>query len=259
VSAAAFSKDRHGKSTMRLNRNVSLPIAQKKNRRLKHMSTYFALMYVFNKHAKPGTARWSLTRAADDPLVMLEMLVERDLAASNDATAGTTDNSRNPSATRPKVHPLKMISILKDNLKSEEEIFRFDLVTLNQRCVEMLRKVQAICVEQSPYDYPKNEYDGDHKLNACISHMLAGVAGVPRSQPTRFLEACLIVKDTIESDASTESKQAKALCFVQTDGGPMVIDKFETPLEDNILLSDRVDMCGFSTIIVADGSRSTML
>ncbi|PMD30202.1 hypothetical protein L207DRAFT_592660 [Hyaloscypha variabilis F] len=140
VSATAFSKNRHGKSTMRLNRNVSLPIAQKKNRRLKHMSTYFALMYVFNQHAKPGTARWSLTRAADDPLVMLEKLVERDLAASNDAAAGITNDSRKPLATRPKVHPLKMISILKNSLKSEEEIFRFDLVTLNQRCVEMLRK-----------------------------------------------------------------------------------------------------------------------
>jgi hypothetical protein len=209
-------------------------------------------MYVFNQHAKPGTARWSLTRAADDPLVMLEKFVERDLVASNDAAAGITNDNRKPLATRPKVHPLKMISILKNSLKSEEEIFRFDLVTLNQRCVEMLRKAQAICVEQSPHDYPKNEYDGDDKLNACIGHMLAGVAGVPRSQPTRFLEACLIVKDTVESDGSSESQQAKARCFAQKNGGPMVIDKFETPFEDNIL-------CLIGLICVASARSSSRM
>jgi hypothetical protein len=53
--------------------------------------------------------------------------------------------------------------------------------------VELLRRIQTICVEQSPIDY--EDYEGDVKANGVISHMLAGEIGgptLPRYQPTRF-------------------------------------------------------------------------
>jgi hypothetical protein len=174
VSATILSRDRHGKSTLRLNKKTKLPISQKKNRKLRHMSTYFDLMYAIKEGAKPGVPRWVITRAAGEPLAMLEMLVGKCLESNIEKAASSSNCGNKGSSIRPKVHPLRMISTFKDCLKSEEEIFRFDLLALNQRCVEMLRKSQAFCVEQSPMDYPKNEYGGDGQLNNCFSHMIAG-------------------------------------------------------------------------------------
>lgn len=111
TSATALSRDRCGNSTLRLHRNRSVPIAQKKNRKLNLMSKYVDLLNFSPENAKPGTPRWLPTRAVEEPLVMLEMLVTnylerniRQLAAPN----------RNTSSSRPKVHPLRMISIFKD-------------------------------------------------------------------------------------------------------------------------------------------------
>lgn len=141
-----------------------------------------------------------------------------------------------------------MLSIFKDRLKSEDNILRFDLLTLNERCVEILRKAQAVCVKESPLDYPMEEYDGDTHLNGCISHMLAGMAGVARSQPTRFTEACRIVKEVIEAEGSIEYEKANTRCFLKVDDEKIVIDNFRTPPEDNLLLPDRAH---FGRIIIA--------
>lgn len=251
VSATILSKDRHGKPARRLNKKTKLPISQKKNRKLRHMSTYFDLMYAVKEFAKPGSPRWVLTRAAGEPLALLEMLVGKCLERNIEKAASPSNCGNKRSSIRQKVHPLRMISIFKDRLKSEEEIFRFDLLALNQRCVEILRRSQAFCVEQSPMDYPKEEYSGDGQLNNCFSHMIAGVSGVPRSQPTRFREACLIVKEVVEAEGGIEYEKAKTRRFVQADGGKIIIDKFEVPYEDNVLLSDRDH---FSRIIIADDS-----
>lgn len=259
ISVAALSKDRHGKSTLRLHRNRTLPIARNKNRKLRLMSTYADLQNDTNKHGKVGRARWVPTRAANEPLVMLEMLVAKSVGGTSEGGGIMMANKNECSSKAGNIHPLKMISIFKDRMKVEETMMRFDLLALNQSCIEMLRKIQSICVGQSPLDYPPKRCEGDSKMTGCISHMLAGVSGVERSQPTRFQEACVIVKQVVESDGSTEYEKAKLRCFVQTGGGTMAIDKFETPLEDNILLSDRADLGGFSRIIIADGLRSTIL
>jgi hypothetical protein len=82
--------------------------------------------------------------------------------------------------------------------------------------------------------------------------MLAGMAGVARSQSTRFTEACRIVKEVIEAEGSIEYEKANALCFLKVDGEKIVIDNFRTPGEDNLLLSDRARLGHVGRIIIAD-------
>lgn len=48
--------------------------------------------------------------------------------------------------------------------------------------------------------------------------MSAGMAGVARSQPTRFTEACRTVKEIIEAEGSIEYEKANARCFLKVDG-----------------------------------------
>jgi hypothetical protein len=155
TSVTALSRDRHRKSTLRFHRNRSIPLEQKRNRKLNLMSKYVDILNFSPENAKPGTPRWLPTRAVEEPLVMLKMLIANYLERNVHQSAAP---SRNTSSSHPKVHPLRMISIFKDCLKSEEMVFRFDILALDERCVRLLRKVQAVCLEQSPVDYPSDEY-----------------------------------------------------------------------------------------------------
>lgn len=153
-----------GGSPWKFNRSVSQEChlavrTKKKNRKLKIMSTYVDLMYASHGQGKPGTPRWVPTRAAEEPLAMLELLVAKCLEGNFETVQSPSTHVNKDSLTRPKIHPLRMLSIFKERLKSEDKILRFDLLTLNERCVEMLRKAQAVCVEESPLDYPRDEYD----------------------------------------------------------------------------------------------------
>lgn len=149
-----------------------------------------------------------------------------------------------------------MISIFKDCLKSEETVFRFDLLTLNERCVELLRNVQKLCVELSPLDYPLAEYGHDRDVNSCFLHLLAGVAGMKREQPLRFNEVCLIVKETVKKFGAEEYKNATSRCFIKGDGSMKVTDAFYTPFEDNIPISERIK---YSRIVVDDPDRGIVV
>ncbi|TVY36175.1 hypothetical protein LOCC1_G005951 [Lachnellula occidentalis] len=248
TSATAFSKDRRGKSTHRLHntsQTTMVPMSQKRNRRLKFVSTYVDLMYEFVRKGKYGGFRSGGTRAATEPLVMLEMLVAKYLK-TNAETAGVV-----VSTAQRKVHPLSMITIFKDCLKSEEAMLRFDLLALNQRCVELLRKVQRYCVELSPLDYPRDEYDSDGSLNSCFIRLLAGESGLECYQPTRFYEACLTVKEMIAEVGDEEYGKSQSRSFINEDGGKKVTDPFHTPTEDVMSLAMRSN---FGRIIIDTGS-----
>ncbi|TVY89568.1 hypothetical protein LAWI1_G004151 [Lachnellula willkommii] len=245
MSATALSMDRRGRPTLRLHntsRATVLPKSQKKNRKLKFMSTYVDLSTEFVKKGLYGGFRWGHTRAATEPLVMLEMLVAKYVETKAEPAGVMVSTGQR------KVHPLSMITIFKDCLKSEEAILRFDLFALNQRCVELLRKVQRFCVDLSPLDYPRHEYDGDCNLYECFSHLLAGKTGLKRYQPPRFDEACLTVKEMIAEVGDEEYRKAKARSFITGDGGKKVTDPFHAPFEDVMPLSLR---SMFSQIIIA--------
>ncbi len=168
------------------------------------MSKYIDLTNAPRKEARTGTMRWVSIKAATEPLVMLEMLVAKYLESKADNVGEVPTNGKKHSPMHPTARPLSIISIFKYSLKSEESISRFDLLTLNQRCVELLRKVNAVCVEQSPLDYLMEKYGGDRQLNSCVSHMMAGVLSLQRHQPTRFQEACLFVKEVVEAAGDAE-------------------------------------------------------
>ncbi|CZR61917.1 uncharacterized protein PAC_11814 [Phialocephala subalpina] len=257
ISATVLSRDRNGKSTLRLKKTATtttLPISQKKNRKLKLMSTYVDLMNEApNQNNQPrggrnGNVRWIRTRAATEPLVMIEMLVAKYL--ENETPSLVSGIQNKSSSTHLRVPPLSMISIFKDYLKSEEKIFRFDLLALNQRCVELLRKIQKVCVEQSPLDYPADKYGGDRHANSCFSHMMAGELGLERCQPTRFQEACLLVKDVIENVGDEEFEKSESRCFIKGDGTKVVTDSFSTPIEDVVMFYERAKT---RAIILVDG------
>ncbi|TVY17417.1 hypothetical protein LARI1_G004222 [Lachnellula arida] len=239
ISATMMSKDRNGKSTARLHktaRNTTLPISKNKNRKLKLMSTYVDLM-----SAAP--------RSSGGP--------EAFYLETNSGTMGRVSTTKNKDASKhPKVHPLSMISLFKECLKSDETILRFDLLAMNQRCVELLRQTQKVCVDQSPFDYPPEEYAGDRHLNVCVSHMMAGVLGLERQQPTRFREACVMVKDVIAGVGDVEYERSVSRCFIKGDGNKKVTDQFSTPVEDIVLFSERVK---YSKIILVDGPPGSEL
>jgi hypothetical protein len=152
MSATAFAQDRNGKSTFN-SKSRLLPVSKKGVRRLLLAPLYSKLRNAGGKEkVHPGTQRWQLTRARDDPLVMLEMVVikslEKQQAILSRASSGS--NKRHCKVTPHKLAPLSMIKIFKDCFQEEEIIFRFDLLRLNERCVKLLRKIQKVCVTESP-------------------------------------------------------------------------------------------------------------
>jgi hypothetical protein len=97
-----------------------------------------------------------------------------------------------------------MIAIFKDCLKTEEQISRFDLFALNQRYIQLLREIQNICLNQSPLDYPEEEWGSNRNLNEIISHMLAGELGLEHYQPTKFTKASFMTQKLIKAKGDSE-------------------------------------------------------
>lgn len=100
------------------------------------MPTYIGLQNEESVKGKVRGARWTHTRAATEPLVMLEMHVGKVLGENTTITKSCSSAKR---SMRPKLSLIQMIKIFKDHLKSKEEIFCFDIFSLYQRCVKLLR------------------------------------------------------------------------------------------------------------------------
>jgi hypothetical protein len=247
VSAISKSRDRHGAGTYKFD-SRGMPRAQNKNRKLRLTSVYTNCGW--EGPWRVGVALHA-TRAHGDPIVMMEMIAAADLKKKFEANASA--NRTRMSLKEPKVTPLKMLSKVKECLKSEESMFRFDLFELNQRCVELLRRVQKICVEKSPLDY--HDYEIDQRLNWLFAHMLAGHAGAKRAHPTRFIDTCLLVEELVDAEAGIEIEKAKGRCFTDGDVTKEVKDDFKTPFEDNILVSDRRTF-GRMIIVGEDGNAT---
>lgn len=235
VSITTMSKDKNGKYTSSLFTKNRLPHSKNKNRKLQLISQYVALQSE-PTHGRIGSPVLVESRAYRDPVVMLTMIAGKALKKGLEERTITLSRAK---IDHPKLPPLAMFSILKKLLKSEERVLRFDFLSLNERCVQLLRRVQEVCVEQSPLDYPADEWGGDRKINEVPSHMFAGTMGLKRSQPTRFKETGEMVRELIRTEGEIESKRARERTFVDGDGNLKVEDVFEVPEEDNITLSDR--------------------
>jgi hypothetical protein len=138
--------------------------------------------------------------------------------------------------------------------------------------VDLLRRIQTVCVKQSPLDY--HDYEGDFTPNLVIYRMLAGeIPTLPLCEPSRFKvskirplrlyeiytlvlffliihmfankaniyheqEAALLVEELVDKEGDAEFEKAKERCFVE-ESDKMVVDMFESPFEDYVLFSER--------------------
>jgi hypothetical protein len=154
-------------------------------------------------------ATMKYNRAADDPFVMMEVLVNR-LSNSQDVSCPANPHNEKPNHKWHVTTPLQSLKILKQVLKEDDLPLRFDLMSLNWRCIQLLRRIQRVCVEESSLDYPADKYGGDRNTRVVISKMLNGESGVPHYEPTRFIEACATVFETIAKEGAIEYRQAVA-------------------------------------------------
>lgn len=67
--------------------------------------------------------------------------------------------------------------------------------------------------------------------------------------PTRFEEVYLLLEEVDQAEGNAEWETAKARCFIQDGVAKKVLDNFQTPFEDNVLLTERIQ---FFNIIVVD-------
>jgi hypothetical protein len=143
------------------------PNYQKLHRRLHPMARY-----VLAYQARDGN-KFRPTRAAGDIFVMVELVVNGLITSKEISCASNPCNEKTDQKPR-HMTPLQSLAMFKQALKDDDLPLRFNLMSLNWRCVQLLRCIQNIRVEQSPLDYPK-QWGGDYSLNGLILHMFAGV------------------------------------------------------------------------------------
>jgi len=243
TSASQFSMNKKMNVDSRhLKRERDPPSFQKLHRRLLPMSRYV------QAHDKLDAGAFRPTRAADDTFVMMELLVNR-LITSKDISCPANPYNEKPIKRTRDMTPVQSLTIFKQALKEDDFALRFDLMSLNWRCVKLLRCIQKICIEQSPLDYPPKEWSGDHSLNGFIQHMFAGVAGVKREQPTRFAEACALVLDIIVKEGNAEYLQAEARMGIKRGTAVDPTDDpedFEDPVQNFVPPRHRKNMSQYT-------------
>jgi hypothetical protein len=124
--------------------------------------------YVGASYRMVNETKMMHNRAADDPVVMMEVLINR-LSNSKDLSCPANPHNEKPNHKTHVTTPLQSLRILKQALKEDDVPLRFNLTSLNWRCIQLLRRIQRICVDESPLDYPVDSYGGDRSLKGIIS------------------------------------------------------------------------------------------
>lgn len=196
---------------------------QKLHRRIMPMARYVQAYEEKDIHKlKP-------TRAAEDTFVMMEWLVNRLMSSKDMSCPASPYNEKTVQKTR-HMTPLQSLTIFKQALKEDDFPLRLDLMSLNWRCTQLLRRIQKICIEQSPLEYPSEKWGGDSALNGIICHMFASLTGVRWKQPGRFHEACALVVDVMAREGNAEYLKAEALMTIKQ--GPVAASALSLDLED---------------------------
>lgn len=205
VSPSIFSLDKNWNPNSRKIKQLEsgIELADADMRRTRFLQRRFQPMsrYVQLYTHLDGT-KVKLSRAADEPGAMLEQIVQKIL--DSEKKPGTEKRADR------KLSPVESMKVFKNALKEDEFALRFDMMTLNHRCLELLRRIEYICVTRSPLEYPPHEYGHDKNLIDVCCHMLAGVAGVPSMQSTRFREACQEISALIASEGNSEYLKAES-------------------------------------------------
>lgn len=165
-------------------------------RELQIMSKYCELCFTTAVKAR----RRVPSRASEDPTVMLEMMVSTYLERESKAVQGPAKKA----SRQTKLDPLRMLTVFKGCMTADEVMLRFDYLTLNQRCITLLRVLQKICIEKSPLNYPEEQWGGDRNMNELFNTMIAGEIGLRHLQPTPFSEASLMDEKLTGSSGDAE-------------------------------------------------------
>lgn len=188
--------------------------------------------YVSIGNKTNGTGyKWDVTRAARDPFVMMEALVNR-INGSKDVSRPADPLNENTSEVQRSLTPLQSLEIFKRALKEDDLPLRFDLMNLNWRCLKLLRRIQKVCVKLSPHVYSAFKSD-DRYLKALVSHMLGCVLGSEHEQPHRFHETCNLVHGLVTREGNVESLAAQARLGIVKGAAKIGEDEsedFEVPM-----------------------------
>lgn len=233
IRPSALAQDRILRSNSKASpRQKSLTKASQ-TRDLKNISRYVQLSERLDRRT------FLLSRASEEPGTMLEMLVNKYIDAEDLNCPANSYGERKKEKKKGNrlLTPIQSITVFKAALKADDFPLRFNMMDLNQRCIELFRRIQKTCIEQSPIDYPPEKYGSDRGLNSVLSRMFAGHAFKGRTQPTRFVEACQLLAEVIASEGNVEYLNSEARVGM-VSGTAMASQEdameFDGPIQDHL-------------------------
>lgn len=95
-------------------------------------------------------------------------------------------------------------------------------MSLDERCIQLLREVQSRLLTERPVRYPNGKFGGDCVLGICFLQLMfdldVGEGGL------RFYESSLIV-EVATSEGAIEYNRARSRCVVQKKKSDQKIDE----------------------------------
>ncbi|KAF2119827.1 hypothetical protein BDV96DRAFT_595451 [Lophiotrema nucula] len=174
-----------------------------------------------------GPDSLSASRAQEDPLHMLECHV-RHYIEERPSKQGSGVNSN--------MTALQSLQVLKDVLKDDEFILRFDLTAMNRKCIDLFRRIQSFCIAESPEYYVVEQVSGDRRIKVMLDKILIGEAMpyMRDGSPSHFIEVCVQLAKLIHGEGNAELMKAEARHNVQRGDGPALAASELVDLEDPV-------------------------
>lgn len=134
------------------------------------------------------------TRTAEDIGSMLAMLVAKQL--KKQGSPGSECFKKG--VAQPAIPAKQILSIFKDVLRADEYPLNFDLASLNQHCIWLLRAIQRACLKELPQDYGA-EYGIDQTPFNVVAKLVEHMHNTPDGKRSAGYNK-LSPKETVKSD-----------------------------------------------------------
>lgn len=139
--------------------------------------------------------------------------------------------------------PRQTLTIFTQAVREDDLALHFDLLTFNNRCLDLLRRIQNACLEAaSVYQCAA----GDYHLGTAIGLLLHfhAVATDANDEKVGFKEACRLLQEDIEAEGSAQLSKARSRAGIvqKPDAHKYVAPKSFEDLhmpEDYLSLRDR--------------------
>jgi len=131
---------------------------------------------------------------------------------------------------------LDTLSALKQAIEKDESMFRFDVMDLYLRCIQLLRDILVHCINHAPRDYPESYYNRGLGMNSVIIEMFSHLSGHPHHDKLMFPDAVDMLRKVIVKEGSVVLDRAEAqrqnIIARQTEPQSEPEPSFENPPED---------------------------